>query len=206
MTSAASLLRRITRPLQRVPQIASIYRHAAQNEMRNPVIVIPGILGSRLVEHSTGKTVWGAFTSEAVDPQTLTAHAPSLCRWRSRLPPPAVTSRALRSILPGRWGSVSFSGRSLREPGDGFVSRCSALGDEREGSDYQPWLRSPIPWTSVTLLADDHMGLTRNPHFINNLLFHLVEQLPDRSPPGFRCGPRAKGLGESVLVSSGCGA
>jgi len=37
---------------------------------RNPVIVIPGILGSRLVDDETGKTVWGAFRSEYADPDT----------------------------------------------------------------------------------------------------------------------------------------
>lgn len=35
---------------------------------RNPVIVIPGILGSRLVEEKTGTTVWGAFRKDFADP------------------------------------------------------------------------------------------------------------------------------------------
>ena len=34
------------------------------DDQRNPVIVIPGILGSRLVEESTGKVVWGAFAGD----------------------------------------------------------------------------------------------------------------------------------------------
>jgi len=37
---------------------------------RNPVIVIPGILGSRLVDNETGKTVWGAFSGEYADPNS----------------------------------------------------------------------------------------------------------------------------------------
>jgi hypothetical protein len=52
------------------PRIADIYREAALEEVRNPVIVIHGILGARLEQRSTGKVVWGAFTREGVDPGT----------------------------------------------------------------------------------------------------------------------------------------
>ena len=37
---------------------------------RNPIIVIPGILGSKLVDDKTGQTVWGAFRAEYADPNT----------------------------------------------------------------------------------------------------------------------------------------
>ena len=48
------------------------YDRTAQYHLpdRNPVIVIPGILGSRLVDDRTGTTVWGAFTTEYADPGT----------------------------------------------------------------------------------------------------------------------------------------
>ena len=57
-------------PRDRVPPIAEIYRHAARIVDRNPVIVIHGILGSRLIQTSTGRVVWGAFTGDAIDPNT----------------------------------------------------------------------------------------------------------------------------------------
>jgi pimeloyl-ACP methyl ester carboxylesterase len=38
---------------------------------RNPVIVIPGILGSRLIESETGTTVWGAFRRDFANPKTI---------------------------------------------------------------------------------------------------------------------------------------
>ena len=49
-----------------------LYSEIAQQEdpMRNPVIVIPGILGSRLVDSDSGETVWGAFGSGTADPTT----------------------------------------------------------------------------------------------------------------------------------------
>jgi hypothetical protein len=48
------------------------YDRTAQYHMpdRNPIIVIPGILGSRLVDDDSGQTVWGAFRAEYADPDT----------------------------------------------------------------------------------------------------------------------------------------
>ncbi|MDH3257083.1 MAG: hypothetical protein OEM27_05660, partial [Nitrospinota bacterium] len=39
---------------------------------RNPVIVIPGLLGSKLVDQDTGEKVWGAFGFGQVDPNSPT--------------------------------------------------------------------------------------------------------------------------------------
>lgn len=56
-----------------VPQtadLAAIYNTPAQGigEQRTPVVVIPGILGSRLENRTTGRKIWGAFTYGAADP------------------------------------------------------------------------------------------------------------------------------------------
>jgi len=62
-------------------------------------------------------------------------------------------------------------------PGDGTVTRASALGDERPGdAEWRPALRSPIPWAGVTFIHSDHLGLTRDPTFADNLLFTLLER------------------------------
>jgi len=52
--------------------LKNIYDQSAQYHMpdRNPIIVIPGILGSKLVDDETGQTVWGAFRTEFADPNT----------------------------------------------------------------------------------------------------------------------------------------
>ena len=54
------------------PDLGNLYNQLAQQEDpdRNPVIVIPGILGSRLEDGNTGNVVWGAFGSGAVDPES----------------------------------------------------------------------------------------------------------------------------------------
>jgi len=62
------------------------------------------------------------------------------------------------------------------EPGDGTVARYSALMDEREGGYWMPHLVSPIKWSSVMFLFSDHLGLTKDPAFSDNVLYLLLEQ------------------------------
>ncbi len=47
----------------RAPNLGGLYNELAQNEdpRRNPVILIPGILGSKLVDRPSGVIVWGTF-------------------------------------------------------------------------------------------------------------------------------------------------
>jgi hypothetical protein len=62
-------------------------------------------------------------------------------------------------------------------PGDGTVSRSSALMDERLAeADSRDRLRTPIDWTHVSFIFNDHLGLTKDPVFIDNLLFLLLER------------------------------
>lgn len=62
-----------------------------------------------------------------------------------------------------------------RGPGDGVVLRSSALLDERRQNEIPGRLISPIYWDRVLFLFDDHLKLTQNPNFMDNLLFHLLE-------------------------------
>lgn len=62
--------------------------------------------------------------------------------------------------------------------GDNVVSRYSALGDEREGGPYRFHVQTSIRFKNVTFLSDDHIGLTKNPHFSDNLLYILLEKPP----------------------------
>lgn len=78
----------------------------------------------------------------------------------------------------GRLRVVEFS------PGDETVTRDSALMDERTGGDWKPYLRSPIDWHSTTFLHANHLGLTREPAFVDNVLHLLLEK-----PRGGDTGP-----------------
>jgi lecithin:cholesterol acyltransferase len=60
-------------------------------------------------------------------------------------------------------------------PGDGTVLRTSAVLDERVGQPWTPGLASPIAWSSVTFLFSDHLALTQDLGFTDNLLFRLLD-------------------------------
>jgi len=59
--------------------------------------------------------------------------------------------------------------------GDGVVLRSSSLLDEREGGTYTLGLRSPLKFTSVLFLPEEHVALTQSPVFGDNMLFWLLE-------------------------------
>lgn len=60
--------------------------------------------------------------------------------------------------------------------GDGTVTRSSALLDERLGGEWQPRLEWPIVWSNVMFLFTDHLGITKDPAFTDNVLFLLLEK------------------------------
>lgn len=59
-------------PAYKTPDLGGLYNSLVQNESpyRNPVILIPGLLGSKLVDKSTGAVVWGTFGLNTVSPRT----------------------------------------------------------------------------------------------------------------------------------------
>ena len=54
------------------PDLSRLYNRAAKyhGPERDPVILVPGILGSSLAHTPSDTTVWGAFTGEYADPET----------------------------------------------------------------------------------------------------------------------------------------
>lgn len=62
-----------------------------------------------------------------------------------------------------------------KEAGDGTVLRSSALMDERVGAPWKPVLVSPIKWSQVLFLFTEHLEMTKDPAFTDNLLFMLLE-------------------------------
>ena len=55
----------------RAPDLGAIYNRSAgyHGEGRNPVILIPGILGSKLIDSKSGDVVWGAFARGYANPK-----------------------------------------------------------------------------------------------------------------------------------------
>jgi len=60
-------------------------------------------------------------------------------------------------------------------PGDGTVLRSSALMDERLADNLQSRLISPIHWNQVFFIFSDHLGITKDPSFTDNVLYFLLE-------------------------------
>ncbi len=52
------------------PDLGGLYSREAKTQRRNPVIVIPGILGSKLVDEASKRVVWGAFSGDYANPET----------------------------------------------------------------------------------------------------------------------------------------
>ena len=46
---------------------------------------------------------------------------------------------------------------------------------ERLGKPWKPFVESPIAWTSVHFLFRDHLGITKDPQFTDNVLYLLLE-------------------------------
>ena len=64
-------------------------------------------------------------------------------------------------------------------PGDGTVLRSSALMDERLADNLQSRLISPIQWSQVLFIFSDHLGITKDPSFTDNVLYFLLESPRD---------------------------
>ncbi len=67
-------------------------------------------------------------------------------------------------------------------PGDGTVLRSSALMDERGARSLGTRLISPIGWSYVLFLFSDHLGITEDPAFIDNILYFLLESPRAQEP------------------------
>jgi len=97
-------------------------------------------------------------------------------------PPPGLTLHLIAgdAVPTDAVVAVNFDSGELqvieKAPGDGTVLRTSALMDERVEQDRATRLESPIAWDRVTFLFQDHLGLTSDPTFSDNLLFLLLEQ------------------------------
>ncbi len=75
-------------------------------------------------------------------------------------------------VVDERTGALRVAEKAA---GDGTVTRASALLDEREGGEWTARLRTPIDWSGVTFLTTDHIGLTSDAAFSDNVLHLLLE-------------------------------
>lgn len=60
--------------------------------------------------------------------------------------------------------------------GDHTVPRFSAVADNRGPLPNTGIYTSPIPWLDINYITKDHLGITKDPNFADNLLAFLLEQ------------------------------
>ena len=60
--------------------------------------------------------------------------------------------------------------------GDGTVPRSCVLLDERVGGKWGPKVNSPLQWDNVIFLQSSHLGMTKDPLCIKNILYILFER------------------------------
>jgi hypothetical protein len=78
-------------------------------------------------------------------------------------------------------------------PRDALVLRDSALLDMRQGQDQSmrgPFVVSPMDFRRTLFLPGEHLDITRDPTFRNNVLFWLLEE-PRRNAPVRTAGTTA---------------
>ncbi len=60
--------------------------------------------------------------------------------------------------------------------GDHTVPRFSAVADDRGPLPNKGTFKSSVPWQDINYLRQDHLGITKDPNFADNLLGFLLEQ------------------------------
>lgn len=60
--------------------------------------------------------------------------------------------------------------------GDGTVPRSCVLLDERLAGKWKPKVVSPLKWDNVIFLPSNHLGMTKDPLCIENILYILFER------------------------------
>ena len=62
--------------------------------------------------------------------------------------------------------------KEIETAGDGTVTRTSAIAERQSDAKHKPYRM--IPWTDETFLSTDHLGLTRDRTFVDNVLNQLL--------------------------------
>ncbi|MGB6220723.1 esterase/lipase family protein [Haloferula sp.] len=60
--------------------------------------------------------------------------------------------------------------------GDGTVTRKSVMRDMRTAGEAGSPMRGPIKWTGAHFVFTDHVGMTADPAFVDNVLYLLLER------------------------------
>ena len=84
-------------------ELALMYNEAAKHHSpdRNPIIAIPGLMGSRLLDVPSGVSAWGAFERGAANPASSEGARMIALRWWTAPPVCARPRGSAGEFLPG---------------------------------------------------------------------------------------------------------
>ena len=137
--------------------LSALYDRAAQYHgvERNPIILIPGLIGSKLTHAPSDTTVWGAFTGEYADPRTargarlvglpMREDAP-LAALRDSVRPDGALEEVEASVL-GLPVALDAYIDILRSLGiGGYQDESGALGEVDYGPDHFTCFQFDYDW------------------------------------------------------------
>ncbi len=128
-----------------------------ENPYRNPVILIPGLLGSKLIDPQTGHTVWGKFGVAGITSDKVTAPANIALPIGkgitfNELEDQLVPSGALDRIV------VNFLGYPLQQNTYAYILVSSASADTETKIWLKPVLSTmetiTLPVSNLTMIGD----------------------------------------------------
>lgn len=190
----------------RTSDLGGLYNELAQHEdpYRNPIVLIPGILGSKLANRQTDQMAWGSanpkqdnilkmllpdINSPQKRREIAIDHLKKYLRQAKQFvkaldlpaePPDSIHYYLVAGDSENTDKTAQFHRNgnltiAATAPGDSVVLRSSALMSERPRDNPHSRLVSPIKWTQVFFLFSDHRKITRYPEFTDNLLYIVLE-------------------------------
>jgi hypothetical protein len=127
------------------PELALIYNATAQHHGpdRNPIIVIPGILGTRLLDGETGVSAWGAFEPGAANPEdpdgarmiALPIGDAKLADLRDSVEPAGVLEKVRIQLLGVPFQIQAYAGILATLGAGGYRDEAIGLGGEIDYGD-----------------------------------------------------------------------
>ncbi len=139
-------------------ELALLYNASAQYHRpdRNPIIAIPGILGSRLVHTPSGTVAWGAFEPGAVDPAdpddarviALPLHGDApLASLRDEVVPDGVLERVRIRLVGVPLEVQAYAGILATLGAGGYRDRSLGLGGQIDyGDDHFTCFQFAYDW------------------------------------------------------------
>ena len=196
---------------RRTPDLARIFASARERKGKRPVIVIPGVLGSRIVNRRTGEVVWPSAFRSDVDGLSLPT-TPDLADNRDELVAARIVEAArLAKLAP----EVYVYHHLLRALEDYGGYREGDWDNPPEGGDHDTFYVFPYDWRrdnveSARLLVKRVEALKLRlgrpdlrfnvvAHSMGGLVARYAAMYGDRDLPGAGEAPRPDWAGASFV-------